>query len=94
MVRSGLLVAVPSPPRCSPFPPREQLLTAVVRGAAVVTVVAAAGVALAVGVNTRNPPCEQLLAGMGVDAASSVMIGGCSGRSSLSWGPGGGQGLF
>jgi hypothetical protein len=50
--------------------------------------------ALAVGVNTRDPPCEQLLAGVGAGAVSSVAIRGCCGHSSLSWGHRGGQGLF
>jgi hypothetical protein len=97
MVRGGLLVAILFPPCCSPLPPCEQWLTAVVWGAAVITVVMGPGVvvlALAVGVNTRDPPCEQLLAGVGAGAVSSVTIRGCCGHSSLSWGHRGGQGLF
>jgi hypothetical protein len=33
--------------------------------------------------NTRDPPCEQLLADMGVGAGSSVVIGVCCGCSLL-----------
>jgi hypothetical protein len=33
--------------------------------------------------NTRDPPCEQLLADVGAGAGSSVVIGVCCGRSSL-----------
>jgi hypothetical protein len=61
------------------------LLTAVVRGAAVVAVVAGPGavaLALAVGVNTHDPPCEQLLAGVATGAVSSVVVVRC-------WGVGG-----
>jgi hypothetical protein len=45
----------------------------------VVAVVAGPGVvvlALAVGVNIRDPPCEQLLAGMGVGTGSSIVVVG------------------
>jgi hypothetical protein len=97
MVPGGLLVAVSSPPCCSPLPPREQLLTAVVQGAAVVTIVVGPGVvalALAVGINTHDPPCEQLLTGVGAGAVSSVTIGGCCSRLSLSWGHRGDEACF
>ena len=42
-------------------------------------------------ISTHDPPCEQLLAGMGAGAGSSVMVGVCYGYSSCSGSPGMGR---
>ena len=76
-------------PRCTLFPPHEQLLVAAVGGAVVVGVprhrLLSLSSVVVVAISTCYPPHEQLLVRLGAGGGSFVTMGGRGGAMALVW---------